>query len=169
METIESLTRNKVKKVSNKRPGITTARHVLALREMEVNRGKRIGEALLRAGYSNTIVKNPKRVLQSDGFKKLLYASGLTEQLVADSLTEDIKNKPRKRVEELKLAADILRMRGSSTPASEFTPTKINITQINIAPDAPQGPTAHESHAPIPTEHIDLPTRTESHTEHKNT
>lgn len=140
-ESKEEIITTKRKKYATGR-GYTTPRHALALQEITASNGKRIGRALLRAGYSNTSVKNPSRVLQTDGFKKLLYTSGLTEKLVADSLSEDIKGKPRKRVEELKLAADILRMRGSNTPHSDFTPTKIIITQINI--DSPKSEANHE-------------------------
>lgn len=143
--------------------GKTTTRHRLALKEIVESRGKSISQALLRAGYSIPTVKNPKQVIQTKGFQQLIRERGLTEEFVTDALKDDIQNKPRKRVEELKLAADILRMRGSNTAPGDFTPTQIHITQINL-----QGSQAHESHAPIPTPHRTVDTAPQSTVETKD-
>ena len=63
-----------------------------------------------QAGYSDEIVRNPHKVTQSQYFPQALAQYGLHEELVSCSLVEDIKGKPLDRIDELKLAADILRM-----------------------------------------------------------
>lgn len=110
----------------------TTVRHALAQEAIVASGGKSIGKALLSVGYSHSIAKNPKRVLDSKGFRDLLHNQGLTEELVATSLVDDIKAKPKHRVQELSLAADILRMRGASNQGDTFVPVQINIKQLNV-------------------------------------
>lgn len=139
----------------------TTTRHRLLLQEMIDNKGKSIRQALRRANYSVALQDNPKKVIETKGFQALLQETGLTPELISKSLVEDINNKKGKRVEELKLGADILRMRGNSTPDNAFTPTKIVITQINVDthPETPSNmpPNAsrtHESEAHVVREHI---------------
>lgn len=118
----------------------TTIRHRLALKEIIDSGGKNIGNALAQAGYSIPTQQNPQKVTKSLGFRALLEKEGLTEAFVTKALFEDINGKPRKRVEELKLAADILRMRGNNTQDTSFTPTQVVITQINMRVDDTEAP-----------------------------
>ena len=64
---------------------------------------------LVNVGYG-TIVQDPKRIIESVGFKQSLTEYGLTEELITTALVTDIKGKPEKRVQELKLGAEILGM-----------------------------------------------------------
>lgn len=82
-----------------------------------------VGAVMREIGYSNTISEQPSRITESSGFKKALAELGLTEELIVTALVDDILDKPRQRVKELTLAADILGMRKkeadpASTPKS---------------------------------------------------
>lgn len=79
---------------------------------------------LLQAGYDPSTAQVPTLITQSVGYLAELRKYGLTEELITSSLVEDIQNKPRHRVQELSLGADILRMRRRE---SEEKP------QVNIA------------------------------------
>lgn len=161
-QTEQTITKEKKRRYNNVKP---RASHVIALGKILEGKGKNIGKALAQAHYSIPTQRNPKTVIETKGFQALLHKQGLTQELVAESLVSDIKGKPLKRVEELKLAADILKMRGNNTAPNDFTPTKILIGTINIHPDAPQRARTHETQAPIPTLHTELPTRTEEHSD----
>lgn len=63
--------------------------------------------AMREVGYAEAYARNPQKLARSDRFKELLEEHGLTKKLIVESLVEDIKAKPQKRVEELKLAARI--------------------------------------------------------------
>lgn len=52
----------------------------------------------------------PNRIVEAPGFKQALRDLGLTEELITSSLVNDIKAKPEKRIQELKLGAEILGM-----------------------------------------------------------
>lgn len=67
-------------------------------------------EVVALGGYSEAIQHNPAKVTESVGFKKALAEYGLTEELVTTSLVEDIKRKPRERLGEMRLGAEILKM-----------------------------------------------------------
>ena len=75
-----------------------------------------VGMVLKSVGYGTGLQNQPKRVLQSEGFKTALEEYGLTEELITTSLVEDIKAKPKARVKELGLGADILGMRKREEP-----------------------------------------------------
>lgn len=126
----------------------TTLRHRMLLPKIIESKGKSIHKALVDVGYSHTHARNPKQVITSKGFQALLHEKGLTHELVAESLASDIREKPRHRVQELQLAADILRMRGTQTAASDFTPVKIVVQQLNVMH-------THTDSAPIPHAHTD--------------
>ena len=85
---------------------------------------KSTASAMREAGYGPGMVNNSQVLMRSPGFKQALADCGLTEDLVASSLVADIKAKPAKRVEELKLAASILRMTGN---ASANVAVQVNI------------------------------------------
>lgn len=65
---------------------------------------------LKSVGYGTGLQNQPKRVVESEGFKAALEEFGLTEELITTSLVSDIKAKPEKRHQELKLGAEILGM-----------------------------------------------------------
>lgn len=60
-------------------------------------------EALVEAGFSASTAKNPGKALSASGFQVLLEDLGLTDAFLGKALLDDIKNKPGRRVEELKL------------------------------------------------------------------
>lgn len=62
-------------------------------------------------GYSLATQKQPGKVLDSPGYKAELAKLGLTEDFIAKALIDDINGKPKRRVRELELGADILNMR----------------------------------------------------------
>ena len=49
-----------------------------------------VGEVLKSVGYGTGLQNQPKRVLQSEGFKVALAEYGLTEELITTSLVEDV-------------------------------------------------------------------------------
>jgi len=65
---------------------------------------------LLNVGYGASLQDQPGRVLQSRGFKLALEEMGLTDKLITTSLVSDIEEKPKNRLGELKLGAEILGM-----------------------------------------------------------
>ena len=67
------------------------------------------GQILKEAGYG-TIVQDPNRILESEGYKQALAEYGLTEELVTTSLVSDIESKPKNRLGELRLGSEILGM-----------------------------------------------------------
>jgi len=78
------------------------------------------GSMLKSVGYGTGLQNQPARVLESVGFKQAIRDMGLTEELITTSLVEDIKNKPQKRVAELKLGSEILGIvRNDEKPPSE--------------------------------------------------
>lgn len=68
------------------------------------------GQVLENVGYG-TISQDPQRITESPGFKQALRDLGLTEELITTSLVSDIKDKPKERIQELKLGAEILGMK----------------------------------------------------------
>ena len=84
-----------------------------AVEKLVESGGKSVSKAMResRIPYSPKTAKNPKKLTESNGFKELLKKYGLTEGLITKSLVADIKKKPQRRVKELGLGADILRMR----------------------------------------------------------
>jgi len=64
-------------------------------------------DALRKAGYGKSSVKTPTKVTKSQGFRQLCEEAGLTHGLIVNSLVEDIRSKPKRRLGELKLGAEI--------------------------------------------------------------
>jgi hypothetical protein len=81
---------------------------------------------LKSVGYGTGLQNQPKRVIESGGFKAALKEFGLTEQLITNALVEDIKAKPKKRVQELKLGAEILGMVKRDEPPVDNSKTTYN-------------------------------------------
>lgn len=87
------------------------------------------GELVELGGYGASVIKTPAKALESKGYKEELAKFGLTQELITTALVEDIKSKPGKRVSELGLGADILKMTGKEEGGN-------NLTQINISIEA---------------------------------
>lgn len=95
-----------------------------------VEKGGTVAEAMRAAGYSENTIKTPGKLTKSDGFKDILEKAGLTHDLVATALAEDIKAKPGKRVQELGLAANVLKMTGKESDGGDKNVT-INFISFN--------------------------------------
>lgn len=119
----------KTKKTENRPPTVRQRRAAKAIIENRLlDKPKSEGEILENVGYSNGISLTPSMVTQSSGFKKALAEFGLTEELITTSLVEDIKAKPKSRVKELGLGADILGMR----KREEESPKNNSISTYNF-------------------------------------
>lgn len=70
----------------------------------KVNKGK----ALKKAGYSPSTQKTPKLVTESKGFKVYMAEAGITEVSLAKMLAYDLEAKPAERIQELKLATELI-------------------------------------------------------------
>ena len=92
-----------------------------------VGNGGNVTQAMIDAKYSPATANTPQKLTESEGYKMLLEESGLTQELIATSLVDDIKAKPKARLGELSLGADILGMKqkGNSLIA----------VQVNVADD----------------------------------
>lgn len=62
-------------------------------------------------GYGPAVIKTPAKALESKGYLEELAKFGLTSELISTALVEDIKGKPKNRVGELRLGAEILQMK----------------------------------------------------------
>lgn len=98
------------KKKAKRRPTLKQRRAAKALLDNQLlDKPKTEGEVLASVGYG-TITQDPKRIIESIGFKQALRDLGLTETFITTALVEDIKGKPQNRIQELKLGAEILGM-----------------------------------------------------------
>jgi len=88
--------------------------------------GQTAGEALRKAGYGPGMIHNPQQVMNSVGFKAAMAEFGLTEELISTALVDDIKAKPKQRVQELKLGAEIL---GMTHAASTNVAVQVNMNE----------------------------------------
>ncbi|MEK7578133.1 MAG: hypothetical protein AAB456_00210 [Patescibacteria group bacterium] len=70
--------------------------------------------------YSPATAKTPKKLTEAIGVQELYKKYGLTRGLVLHALANDIKAKPKKRVPELNLAADILRLKESGGSGNQI-------------------------------------------------
>lgn len=69
-------------------------------------------EMLVSVGYKTSVAETkPKDIIEAKGVKDALREFGLTEELITTALVADIQAKPKSRVKELGLGADILGMR----------------------------------------------------------
>jgi hypothetical protein len=78
--------------------------------ENMVENGGVVSSAMISAKYSPNTAKTPQKLTESIGYKELLKEYGLTEGLITKALVDDIKSKPKKRLPELRLGAEILKM-----------------------------------------------------------
>lgn len=89
---------------------MATLRQKIAVDKIVENQGN-VSKAMREAGYPETTAKNPKNLTDSKGFKELMNEYGLTDGLIAKSLVDDINKKPKNRLGELRLGAEILGMK----------------------------------------------------------
>ena len=82
-------------------------------------------KALKIAGYSPAMQHNPTKVTKSLGFLTYMEDAGITEQNLAVMLAEDLKAKPRERLGELKLAAQLMGLDGAKDGSANV--------QVNVA------------------------------------
>lgn len=88
------------------------AEAIVANKSLPRDKRKNKKELLVSAGYSPvTAGATPSVILDSKGVKEALATYGLTERLITEALVADIKGKPKRRVKELSLGADILGMK----------------------------------------------------------
>lgn len=81
---------------------------------------KNKGELVASVGYSKVVAKaKPQKIIEQKGVQKALENFGLTKALVTTALVEDIENKPRRRIRELELGADILGLRNEKPNISK--------------------------------------------------
>ena len=87
--------------------------------------GKSVSRAMRtsKLPYSPKTAKTPKKLTESKGYKKELAKYGLTPGLVTKSLVDDIKKKPQKRLGELSLGAEMLRLKDNGKSGD----TNINV------------------------------------------
>ena len=83
------------------------------------------GEALARAGYSESMQKTPSAVTESRGFLAYMEQAGITEQNLAVMLAEDLNAKPGERLGEMKLAAQLMGLDGAKDGSTNV--------QVNVA------------------------------------
>ncbi len=95
---------------------MATARQKRAVDKIVENRGVGVSTimAMPEVGYKPKTAKNPKNLTDSKGYKELLKEYGLTPGLVVRALVSDIKKKPKNRVKELNLGAEILKLKDNN-------------------------------------------------------
>ncbi len=90
-----------------------------------------MGEVMKEAGYSVVTSETPANLTESNGFKQALKDYGLTEELIKSALTDDIKAKVGNRAQELKLGAEILKLKTNDTTINlGFSLSKLYDTQM---------------------------------------
>ena len=82
----------------------------IAVEELSKNPTITKAKLVEKGRYGRAIQIAPSKVLESKGFKEALAEYGLTEELITKSLVDDIKKKPKRRLGELTLGANILNM-----------------------------------------------------------
>lgn len=82
------------------------------------------GKAIRDAGYSESMIHSPSKVLESVGFKQVMQELGLTDHLLVTSLVSDIKTKEN-RFNELQLG---FKLRGHLKDTVQESKTLILIT-----------------------------------------
>ncbi len=75
-------------------------------------------EVLKEAGYSDSSAKNSTQTFRSRGIQDAMKEAGLTVERFSQYLAYDLENKPKERLGELKLMADVL----------DITSSKVSVT-----------------------------------------
>ncbi len=104
---------------------MATVKQKLALEKM-VEKGRAgksisVSRIMREVGYSANTAVVPQKLTQSIGFQELCNELGLTDSFLTNALYEDIRDKPKNRERELRLAFTI---KGKLDESSK--------TQINI-------------------------------------
>ncbi len=81
-------------------------RHRIVFNEIVENRGK-VPDAIRKAGYPESTVRNPQRITKSRSFMQICEENGLTDDRLTGFLNEDIEAKKGNRKAELELAFKI--------------------------------------------------------------
>ena len=88
------------------------AEAIVINKKLSRDKRKNKKELLVSMGYSTSTAESiPNKIIESKGVKDALKEWGLTEELITTSLVFDIENKPKGRVKELSLGAEILGMK----------------------------------------------------------
>ena len=104
------------------------AEAIIENKSLPRDKRKNKGKLVESVGYSPVTAKaKPTEILEAKGVKDALKARGLTEDLITSSLVHDIVEKPKKRVKELALGAEILGMKKEDKGGNKVL--IINITQ----------------------------------------
>ncbi len=106
---------------------MATVRQKKAIDAM-VENGGIVSRAMITAGYSEETAKTPQKLTDSIGYKEALAELGLTENFITTALVDDINAKPKRRIKELELGADILGMRKRPEQQEGSKTLIINIT-----------------------------------------
>ena len=99
-----------------------------AVAEM-VENGGIASKAMRDVGYSVNTAKSPSKLTNSKGYKELCEKYGLTEKLIITALVSDIEEKPKKRIEELKLGAKIIGLSEDAGININFDNRRIIVTR----------------------------------------
>lgn len=113
---------------------MATRRQRVAVDKLVENGGS-VSAVMREVGYTPATAKTPKKLTESLGYKEILKEYGLTEGLITKSLVSDIEKKPKNRLGEMRLGAEILGM----TKKEESTTQNIQViiaTQIQSKFDA---------------------------------
>ena len=92
------------------------AKAIIENRSLPKHKRKNKKELMVSVGYGVVTANSiPGKVLEQKGVQKalkdIMNEAGLTEELITSALVYDIENKPKKRVKELGLGAEILGMK----------------------------------------------------------
>lgn len=77
--------------------------HYRAVQKLAEN-GGHLKDALLQAGYSESVAESPTKVTTTKGFIEAMNSAGLSVDTLNTYLAQDLKAKPRQRLGELTLA-----------------------------------------------------------------
>ena len=97
------------------------------IENQRIDKPKDLGVVLADIGYSKGIQETPSIVIESQGFKQAIRDMGLTEELITSSLVKDIKKKPKNRLGELRLGAEILGMKQDEDKPQQKSGNTYNI------------------------------------------
>ena len=96
--------------------------------------------------YTVWSAKNPQKLTRSPGFKQAYRKYGLSEGLIIKALAFDIENKPKNRIQELRLGAELLKLtepedRGDTFNTIIFADERINRIARRIVSSSPKSET----------------------------
>ena len=109
------------------------AEAIVINRKLPRDKRKNKKELLVSVGYATkTATQVPTRTLEQKGVKDALREWGLTEELITTALVFDIVNKPKSRVKELGLGAEILNMKKEKDISLNFNILNISVEEKEI-------------------------------------